>query len=78
MTSRITNVIRTIQAIGPILGNALRSGRRFNLPCELTETDPGIPFESDGKIPRRERGDGLRGVAASRLGTRVTASNALV
>jgi predicted acyl esterase len=54
MKSRITDLIQTFQAVGPILGNALRSGRLFNPPCELTEPDPDILCEYDVRIPMSE------------------------
>ncbi len=42
MKEEITNIIRTAEAVGPILGNALKSGQLFNPQCELTEPNPDI------------------------------------
>ncbi len=54
MKEEITNIIRTFQAVGPILGNALKSGQLFNPQCELTESDPDILCEYDVNIPMSE------------------------
>ena len=54
MKEEITNIIRTFQAVGPILGNALKSGQLFNPQCELTEPDPDVLCEYDVKIPMSE------------------------
>jgi hypothetical protein len=40
MKEEITDIIRTFQAVGPILGNALKSGQLFNPQCELTNVWP--------------------------------------
>jgi len=50
----IANMIRTFEAVGPILGNALKSGQLFNPQCELTEPDPDVLCEYDVKIPMSE------------------------
>jgi predicted acyl esterase len=50
----INNILRTFQAVGPILGNALRSGQLFNPQAELTEPDPDVLCEYDVKIPMSE------------------------
>ena len=54
MKDEINNILRTLQAVGPILGNALRSGQLFNPQAELTEPDPDILCEYDVKIPMSE------------------------
>ena len=54
MKEIIMNMIRVFQAVGPILGNALRSGQLFHPQCELTEPDPDILCEYDIKIPMSE------------------------
>ena len=54
MNEKITNIIRTFQAVGPILGNALKSGQFFNPQAELTEPDPDILCEYDVRIPMSE------------------------
>jgi len=51
MKDEINNILRTLQAVGPILGNALRSGQLFNPQAELTEPDPDILCEYDVEIP---------------------------
>jgi len=50
----ITNIIRTLQAVGPLVGNALKSGRLFSPQAELTEPDPDILCEYDVEIPMSE------------------------
>jgi hypothetical protein len=47
-------MIRTFQAVGPVLGIALKSGQLFNFQCELTEPDPDILCKYDVKIPMSE------------------------
>ncbi len=47
-------MIRTLQAVGPIVGNALKSGQLFRPQCELTEADPDVLCEYDVKIPMSE------------------------
>jgi OOP family OmpA-OmpF porin len=42
---KIMNIIRIIQAISPMLGNALKSGQLFRPQCELTEPDPDRALE---------------------------------
>jgi len=54
MKEEITNIIRTFEAVGPILGNAFKSGQLFNPQCELIEPDPDILCEYDVKIPMSE------------------------
>ena len=54
MKEELTNVIRTFEAVGPILGNALKSGQLFHPQCELTEPDPDVWCEYDVKIPMSE------------------------
>jgi putative CocE/NonD family hydrolase len=51
---KLTNMIRTFKAVGPILGNALKSGQLFNPQCKLTDPDPDILCEYDVKIPTSE------------------------
>ena len=50
MKEEITNMIRTFKAVGPLLGNALKSGQLFKPQCELTDPDPDILCEYDVKI----------------------------
>ncbi len=54
MNKEIANIIRTFEAVGPILGHAVKSGQLFNPQCELTEPDPDILCEYDVKIPMNE------------------------
>jgi len=50
----IENLIQTFKAVGPILGNAIKSGQLFNPQCHLTDPDPDILCEYDVKIPMSE------------------------
>jgi putative CocE/NonD family hydrolase len=54
MKEKIINVIRTFQAVAPILGNALKSGQLFKPQAELTEPAPDILCEYDVEIPMSE------------------------
>lgn len=54
MKEKITNIIRTFKAVGPILGNALKSGQLFHPQCELTEPDSNVLCEYDVNIPMSE------------------------
>ena len=54
MKEEITNIIRTFEAVGPILGNALKSGQLFHPQAELTEPDPDVLCEYDVEIPMSE------------------------
>ena len=51
---RIKGITATLQAVGPILWNAIRSGQLFRPQCVLTEPDPDILCEYDIKIPMSE------------------------
>ena len=54
MNEKIENLVQTLQAVGPILKNAIKSGQIFNPQCKLTEPDPDILCEYDVKIPMSE------------------------
>ncbi len=54
MKEKILNMIRTFQAVGPILGKALKSGQLFRPQSELIEPDPDIFCEYDVNIPMSE------------------------
>ena len=54
MKEEITNIIKTFEAVGPILGNAIKSGQLFHPHCELTEPDPDVLCEYDVEIPMSE------------------------
>ena len=51
---KITNIIQTFEAVGPVLSNALKSCQLFNPQCELTEPDPDVLCEYDVEIPMSE------------------------
>ena len=54
MKEKIKNLCRTLQAVGPLVGNAFKSGQLFNPQAELTEADPDILCEYDVIIPMSE------------------------
>ena len=54
MKKDIKNIIRTFEAVGPRVGNALKSGQLFNPQAELTEPDTDVLCEYDVKIPMSE------------------------
>ena len=54
MKEEITSISRTLQAVGPLIGNALKSGQLFRPQAELTEPDPDVLCEYDVKIPMSE------------------------
>jgi predicted acyl esterase len=54
MKEKIEGIIGTVEAVGPMLGNALKTGQLFKPQCELTEPDPDILCEYDVKIPMSE------------------------
>jgi hypothetical protein len=54
MNEKITSMIRTFEAVAPLVGNAFKSGQLFNPQAELTEPDPDILCEYDVKIPMSE------------------------
>ena len=37
MKEELANLLHTFEALGPLVGNAVRSGQLFNPRCELTE-----------------------------------------
>jgi hypothetical protein len=51
---KVTEMIQTLQAVGPILWNAIKSGQIIRPKCQLTEPDPDILCEYDVKIPMSE------------------------
>ena len=51
MKEKITSISRILQAVGPLIGNALKSGQLFRPQAELTEPDPDVLCEYDVKIP---------------------------
>ncbi len=54
MKEKITSISRTLRAVGPLIGNALKSGQLFRPQAELTEPDPDVLCEYDVKIPMSE------------------------
>jgi len=51
MKEKITSISRILQAVGPLIGNALKSGQLFHPQAELTEPDPDVLCEYDVRIP---------------------------
>jgi hypothetical protein len=51
---KIISLSRTLQAVAPLVGNAIKSGQLFNPQAELTEPDPDILCEYDVRIPMSE------------------------
>jgi len=54
MGEKLANLVRTFEALGPIVGNAMKSGQLFKPRCELTEPNPDVLCEYDVKIPISE------------------------
>jgi putative CocE/NonD family hydrolase len=54
MHDDIKKLINTFEAVGPLVGNALKSGQLFNPQAELTEPNPDILCEYDVRIPMSE------------------------
>jgi putative CocE/NonD family hydrolase len=54
MKEELANIVRTFEAVGPLVGNALKSGQLFNPQAELTEPDSDVLCEYDVKIPMSE------------------------
>ena len=54
MNDELRSLVRTFEALGPIVGNAVKSGQLFKPQCELTEPDPDILCEYDVKTPMSE------------------------
>ncbi|WP_439345151.1 hypothetical protein [Vacuolonema iberomarrocanum] len=55
LKKQITDLSNTIQALAPIVTNAIKSGQLFSPQCELTEADPDILCEYDVEIPMSGR-----------------------
>ncbi len=51
MNEELTNLLRTFEALGPLVGNAVKSGQVLKPRCELTEPDPDVLCEYDVRIP---------------------------
>jgi hypothetical protein len=54
MKEELAEIIRTFEAVGPLVGNAVKSGQLFNPQAELTEPDLDILCEYDVEIPMSE------------------------
>ena len=54
MKEELANLARTFEALGPIVGHAVKSGQLFKPRCELTEPNPDILCEYDVRIPMSE------------------------
>lgn len=54
MEEELSNLVRTFEALGPVVGNALKSGQLFKPRCQLTEPDPDVLCEYDVRIPMSE------------------------
>jgi len=54
MKEELAEIVRTFEAVGPLVGNAVKSGQLFNPQAELTEPDPDILCEYDVEIPMSE------------------------
>ena len=54
MKEELSILVRTFEALGPIVGDAVKSGQLFEPRCELTEPDPDILCEYDVRIPMSE------------------------
>ena len=54
MNAELANIVRTFEAVGPLVGNAVKSGQLFKPQAELTGPDPDILCEYDVRIPMSE------------------------
>lgn len=54
MKEELAEIVRPFKAVGPLVGNAVKSGQLFNPQAELTEPDPDILCEYDVEIPMSE------------------------
>ncbi len=54
MKQELADLVRTFEALGPLVGNAVKSGQLLSPRCELTEPDPNILSEYDVRIPMSE------------------------
>ena len=54
MKEMFVSLSRTLRAIGPLVGNAIKSGQLFSPQAVLTEPDPDILCEYDVRIPMSE------------------------
>ncbi len=54
MQGELTNLVRTVEALGPLIGSAVKSGQLLKPRCQLTESDPDVLCEYDVRIPMSE------------------------
>jgi hypothetical protein len=54
MIEELAEIVRTFEAVGPLLGNAVKSGQLFNPQAEITEPNLDILCEYDVEIPMSE------------------------
>ena len=54
MNEELEKLVRTFEAVGPLVGNAVKSGQLLNPQAELTEPDSDVLCEYDVKIPMSE------------------------
>ena len=54
MKDEIENIIQTFKSVGPLVGNALKSGQLIHPQAELTEPHPDVLCEYEVKIPMSE------------------------
>ena len=54
MREELANLVRTFAALGPIVGNAVKSGQLYKPRCELTEPDTDVLCEYDVRVPMSE------------------------
>ena len=54
MKEELANIVRTFEAVGPLVGNAVKSGQLFNPQADLTEANPDVLCEYDVRIPMSE------------------------
>ena len=45
MHEELVNLVRTFKALGPLVGNAVKSGQLLKPQCELTEPDLDVLCE---------------------------------
>ena len=54
MKEELTNLMHTFEALGPLVGHAVKSGQLLEPRCELTEPDPDVLCEYNVRIPMSE------------------------
>jgi len=54
MKKEIAGIVGTLEAVGPIVWNAIKSGQLFSPRCELTQQNPDILCEYNIEIPISE------------------------